>query len=126
MALTHRRVPPSFLLPSIGEHSMALDFDGWLATAEPGDRVVYFSGHLAEERAKNGLSRTAMLRAALAAWKAALAGKVTLIQRRRADGRAGYDYMAVAGQFPPVEPHRRSGWGQAATIPYQNRSAAHA
>lgn len=103
---------------------MALDFDGWLSTAEPGDRVVYFSGHLAEERATNGLSRTAMLRAALAAWKAALAGRVTLIQRRRTDGRAGYDYMAVVGQFSPVEPHRRDRQMRISPNEFSHRSGA--
>lgn len=106
---------------------MELDFDGWLATAEPGDRVVYFSGHLAEERAKNGLSGTAMLRAALAAWKAALAGKVTLIQRRRTNGRAGYDYMAVAGRFSPVDPHQRDRQMRISPNDFSHRSsAAHA
>lgn len=82
---------------------MAVDFAKWLATAEPGDKVVYFSGHLAQERATNGLSRTALLRNAQAAWQAALAGKVTLVQARRKDGREGYDYIAVAGRFSPVE-----------------------
>lgn len=86
---------------------MALDFGKWLAAAEPGDSIVYFSGRLAEERAKHGFGRTAGLRAAMDAWKAALAGRVGLTQRLRADGK-GCDYIATAGRFSPPLSHYRN------------------
>ncbi len=103
---------------------MAVDFAKWLATAEPGDRIVYFSGHLAQERSCAREAYVAPLRAAKDAWSAALKGKVTLVQCRRKDGREGYDYIAVAGRFSPVEPHRRDNWSRRAALPYQNRSSA--
>lgn len=106
---------------------MALDFDGWLATAEPGDSIVYFSGHLAQERSCAREAYVAPLRAAKDAWSAALKGKVTLVQARRKDGREGYDYIAVAGRFSPVDPYQRDRQMCISPNDFSHRSsAAHA
>lgn len=78
----------------------ATGFTRWLEGASPGDRIVYFTGHLADSRDK--YPDAFLASAANSAWHAARKGLVTLLQRRCADG---FEYIAVRGAFGKVEAH---------------------
>jgi hypothetical protein len=70
---------------------------------QPGDRVIYYTGSLASDR--RAKKSPAALAAADEAWRAALAGRVDLLQHRLPDGRL--EYIAIrrrAVDKRPVEP----------------------
>lgn len=80
-----------------GERSQRHDgFEAWICRATKGERIRYFSGHLAEARGVLPGDRTPALRIALSdaasASQAAEAGLVVLTSRRSEDG---HDYFAT-------------------------------
>lgn len=81
-----------------------LDFKAWLAGAAMGDEVMYFTGHLAERRVIS--PNDPRLAPAKAAWRYALLGEVTLLQRRCVDPGRGFHYYAMRGKFRPPRPVR--------------------
>lgn len=73
-------------------------FHAWLAKANPGDSVIYYTGHLAADRDPLA-PRTAALNEADAAWSAYESGLVNLVQRahdpRDSNGaHAAFSYIA--------------------------------
>ena len=85
-----------------------MNINDWLADAKPGERFVYFSGHLAAAREESRThTRNAKfnwtwpaLEAAESAWQAHEAGLVRLVQKRMPDRGAGFDYIAVRAKDP--------------------------
>lgn len=68
----------------------------WFAAASPGDRIVYWRGHLAEDLWQPGSSlsdheRQALAEVASYAWRLSERGLAHLAQRRR--GEDDFDYL---------------------------------
>lgn len=75
----------------------AADFAAWLASAAPGDSIVYHLGQLDRDRGPLDAPNPeieATASAAMAAWEA---GEAHLFQRRCEDGR---EYLAVRRAVP--------------------------
>lgn len=97
---------------SVGESNFRLvvseeAFTSWLATALPGESLVYHHGHLAADRDRLTKAlpeplRLELIRIAERAWTWAEKGLVVLVQRRLGAGRIAY--VAIkAGTVSPCD-----------------------
>ena len=90
-------------------HVSAVAFEAWVFEAEPGDQLIYHTGHLAQDRDRSPrVDQTARfaLEHSFGEWPIVTkppcghirghligSGELTLTTRRRLDGR--FDYVAV-------------------------------
>ncbi|MGE0627594.1 MAG: hypothetical protein AB7O43_07175 [Hyphomicrobiaceae bacterium] len=134
--MRHRLVAP--ITPLLPIRSFAVPFDentfvDWLIDAEPGDRAVYYRGHLGFDRMPSAGVLDRLMRANLHAvatrvMVAASQGLIIPVQKRIAD--QDYLYLAVKarpgrlGQSHSAVPPRRSSVVAIATHPIPNALAA--